>query len=61
MPLLNIRLSSQFAVGYAECYMWAYFNSYTKFQIPNAIGMCHFTISSEQFRYEEELKRNKGI
>jgi hypothetical protein len=38
VPVLNICLLSWFAVGYAHCYTWVYFNFENKFQMPWVIA-----------------------
>jgi hypothetical protein len=38
-----------------------YCNSYTKFQTPDTVGNCHFTIPSKQFHYDTASKLNLTI
>lgn len=33
---------------------------YTKFQTPNTVGNCHFTVSSKRLRYDEDGNRTVG-
>jgi hypothetical protein len=50
VPVLNIWLLSWFAVGYAHCYTWMYFNFEKTFQILNVMGNCYFTVCLEWLR-----------